>query len=121
MKRIESLNVGRKGSKYVERFENNVNITIEKGTINAIKYHKGKVAIGINVSDKTNAGYQYNQNLKNELPKNVIRMIEFFGGRVTKGQILYGSEWVPESAVLSKLQDMRLLASYISDMLGQSK
>ena len=119
MKRIESFNVGPKGRKYVERFPNNVNITIEKGTINAMKYHNGKVAIGINVSDKPNAGYYYEQNLRRELPKKTIQLIEFFGGRVNKQQVLYGSEWVPESAVLSKLQDIRLLAHYISESLNK--
>ena len=118
MNPVKWLPVGESGEKLVENFPNNVNLIVEKNSINAIKYQGGRVAIGITVSDKPNYGYHYNQNLKQELPIETIKMVELLGARVTQGQILYGKEWVEPRFVLSKLQDMRALAEIVSSSLN---
>jgi|TARA_B110000977_G_C10662714_1_gene332506 hypothetical protein len=113
--------VGSTGRKMVEKLPNNVALTLEENSINCNKYNDGKVAISITVNGKNNGGYTYDQNLKDELPIDVIQQVEFLGGRVTTKEILYGNKFVPKQAKLSKYADMKALAQIISSSLNKSE
>jgi hypothetical protein len=113
--------VGATGRKMVETFPNEVALTLEEDSISCNKYNDGKVAISITVNGKNNGGYTYDQNLKEELPNDVIQQVEFLGGRVTTKEILYGSKFVPKQAKLAKYADMQVLAEIISSSLDNHK
>lgn len=110
--------VGTTGRKMVEMFENKVALTLEEDSISCNKYNDGKVAITITVNGNNNGGYTYDQNLKKELPSDVISQIEFLGGRVTTKEILYGNKFVPKTAKLAKYADMKALAEIVSNSLN---
>ena len=70
-------------------------------------------SIELNIPNN-NGGYTWDQNLKEELPKDVIQQVEFLGARVTTKEILYGSKFVPKQAKLAKYSDMKALAQIVS-------
>jgi len=117
MSKINFFPVGPTGRKMVEFFPNNVALTLEEDSINCSKWNDGKVSISITVNGKNNGGYTYEQNLKEELPTETISIAEFLGARVNKGEILYGTKFVDKKAKISKLNDMRVIAQYISESL----
>lgn len=118
---INYFEVGATGRKMVETFPNEVALTLEEDSISCNKYNDGKVAISITVNGKNNGGYTWDQNLKEELPKDVIQQVEFLGARVTTKEILYGSKFVPKQAKLAKYSDMKALAQIVSSSLNKSE
>ena len=114
MKKIEIHSVGDAGRKLVERFDNGVTLQCVEGA----SYTNGKVDIHVTVGSTLEAaGGMYIQNLKEELPKETIELIEFLGARVTKKHIVYGKVYVDVKSKLSKLADMRVIAELVSESL----
>ena len=117
MKATTMHSVGTTGRKLVETFENGITLQC----VEDADYTKGKVDIHLTYnSTLKGGGGMYNQNLREELPPKTIELIEFLGGRVTKKHIVYGAVYVDPKAKLSKLADMRVIASYVSESLKKS-